>query len=98
MANPTKTQYINNGRMLSNQLCLALNQCDVYNQDLNKLGFISTGADPITQADLDAAMAVLGYPAGTLTVAQWNAGVYAIGKNASDYRAGEDINLLPIKA
>jgi len=97
--NPTKTQYIQSGRSLATQLCNVLSQADVVNDNLNKLGFTSTGGDPITQEDLDAAMVMYpGYQPGALTVEAWNGGVYAIGKNANDYRGGEDQNLLKIKA
>lgn len=96
MANQTKTQYINKGRQLATQLVNSLAAADAYNEDLNKLGFTSAGADPITQEDLDAAVANQGGAAGTFTVEHWEAGVYSIGKNAQDYRAGEDASLLQI--
>lgn len=98
MANPTKTSYINKGRQLATQLTQALAAADAYNEDMNKLGFVSGGADAITQEDLDAAVAnqYPGSPAGSFTLEHWDGGVYAIGKNAQDYRGGEDAGLLPI--
>jgi len=95
---PTKTSYINKGRQLANQLSNLLSQSKSYDDDMNKLGFVSTGSDPITQEDIDAAMALYnpGAPGGALTVDEWNAGVYSIAKNGSDYRGGEDQALLRI--
>jgi hypothetical protein len=98
MADPKKTQYINQGRALAQQLCNVLKSSAAYNQEMNKLGFVSGGSDAITQDDLDAMMAQ-GYPPGTpgsLPLADWDGGVYAIGKNATDYAGGEDVNLLKI--
>lgn len=94
--NPTKTSYIQKARQLATQLASTLTSAKAYDDDVNKLGFVSTGGDPITQEDLDAAMALYGQPAGSLTEAEWNAAVYAISKNGNDYRGGEDQALLRI--
>jgi hypothetical protein len=96
--NPKKTQYILNGRSLASQTVNVLKQCQDYDAEYNKLGFIAAGADPITQEDIDFAMqrTFPGGPAGTLTLADWQAGIYSLSKNGNDYAAGEDISLLKI--
>jgi hypothetical protein len=98
--NPKKTQYITNGRALAQQLINQLKAAQDYDSELNKLGFNSAGVSKITQEDLDFAMSKT-YPAGaagSLTLADWEAGVYSIGKNGNDYAGGEDIALLKISS
>ena len=98
--NPKKTQYITNGRNLSTQLVNVLKQAQDYDSELNKLGFVSGGANAITQADLDYAAAKM-FPAGapgSFAIADWEGGVYAISKNGTDYAGGEDVALLKISS
>lgn len=96
--NPKKTQYIMSGRTLAAQLVNILKQAQDYDAEYNKLGFVASGADPITQQDLDYASAKT-FPsggAGSMSLTTWEAGVYAIQKNGTDYAGGEDVSLLKI--
>jgi hypothetical protein len=96
--NPKKTSYITSGRGLATQLVNTLKQAQDYDSEINKLGFNSGGANAITQEDLDFA-AAKAYPAGaagSFALADWEAGVYAISKNGTDYAGGEDVALLKI--